>query len=55
MTTDDLICENIFKFSELISSGKERWISLEYKNKLAGEILVEGKMISIEEYEKEIY
>jgi hypothetical protein len=39
----------------LLTSGKERWIKLEYKNKYAGEILLESKMQTIEDYEKEIF
>lgn len=54
-TSDDLICEGTFRLKELVTNGKERWIKLEYKNKLAGEVLIEGNMQSIEEYEKEIY
>lgn len=42
VTSDDLICEGTFRLKELITNGKERWIKLEFKNKLAGEVLVEG-------------
>ncbi len=55
IASDDLICEGTFRLKELITNGKERWIKLEYKNKLAGEVLLEGNMQSIEEYEKEIF
>lgn len=54
LSSDDLICESTFRLKELITNGKERWIKLEFKNKLAGEVLLEGNMQSIEEYEKEI-
>ena len=55
MTNDDLICEGIFRLKDLLTNGKERWIKLDYKSKLAGEVLLEGNMQSIEDYEKEIY
>jgi hypothetical protein len=55
MTRDDLICEGIFRLKDLLTNGKERWIKLDFKGKLAGEVLLEGNMQSIEEYEKEIY
>lgn len=55
MTKDDLICEGIFRLKDLLTNGKERWIKLDFKGKLAGEVLLEGNMQSIEEYEKEIY
>ena len=55
MTNDDLICEGIFRLKDLLTNGNERWIKLDYKSKLAGEVLVEGNMQSIEDYEKEIY
>ena len=44
MTTDDLICEGIFRIKDLLTNGKERWIKLDFKSKLAGEVLLEGNM-----------
>jgi hypothetical protein len=50
-----LICEGIFHLKDLVTNGKERWIKLDFKGKLAGEVLLEGNMQSMEDYEKEIY
>ncbi len=55
VSNDDLICEGSFQIKNLITSGTERWIKLDFKNKFAGEVLLSGIMQSIEEYEKEIY
>jgi hypothetical protein len=55
ITKDDLICDGNFRINDLLTNGKERWIKLDYKNKLAGEVLIEGVMQTIEEYEKDVY
>lgn len=44
LTKDDLICEGNLPLNDLITNGKERWIKLDFKNKLAGEVLIQGTM-----------
>ena len=55
LTKDDLICEGTLRINDLLTNGQEQWIKLDYKNKLAGEVLIEGVKLTIEEYEKDVY